>query len=100
MEARTTSILARLGFSEETLNKPVHIFSGGWWMRISLAKLLLMNPNALLLDEPTNHLDLQMLIWLEKFIEDYHGTLIIVFHDRYFLDRITNHIAEIHKGHI
>jgi len=100
MEVRAKEVLFGLGFREEDLLRSVRVFSGGWRMRIALAKLLLMHPTLLLLDEPTNHLDMETLIWLEKFIADYSGTLVIVSHDRYFLDRITNHIAEIYDGKI
>jgi ATP-binding cassette subfamily F protein 3 len=100
MEVRVKEILFGLGFEEKDLSQSVRIFSGGWRMRIALAKLLLMHPTLLLLDEPTNHLDMETLIWLEKFIADYRGTLVIVSHDRYFLDRITNHIAEIYDGKV
>lgn len=100
MEARTKAVLSGLGFAEKNFNQSVRSFSGGWRMRIALAKLLLTHPTLLLLDEPTNHLDMETLIWLEKFITEYSGTLVIVSHDRYFLDRITNHIAEIFDGKI
>ena len=100
MEARAKEVMSGLGFREEDLSRSVRVFSGGWRMRIALAKLLLMHPTLLLLDEPTNHLDMETLIWLEKFIADYSGTLVIVSHDRYFLDRIANHIAEIYDGKV
>lgn len=100
MEVRAKEVMSGLGFGEKDLSRSVRIFSGGWRMRIALAKLLLMHPTLLLLDEPTNHLDMETLIWLEKFIADYRGTLVIVSHDRYFLDRITSHIAEIYDGKV
>lgn len=97
-ETRVHKVLKGLGFSKsETLN-PVESFSGGWQMRITLAKLLLQEPDVLLLDEPTNHLDIPTLEWLETYLEDYDGTVILVSHDRYFLDQATNNTAEIERG--
>jgi ATP-binding cassette subfamily F protein 3 len=98
LEAQTKKILAGLGFSENDYEKRVETFSGGWQMRIALAKLLLINPRLLLLDEPTNHLDIQTLEWLEIFLQNYQGTIIIVSHDRFFLQRIVSKIILLERG--
>ena len=95
LEARAKQILAGLGFVVDDFNKPACEFSGGWQMRISLAKLLLKHPDLLLLDEPTNHLDLESVRWLESFLSSYTGCVLIVSHDRAFMDACVSHIAAI-----
>ncbi|HEX5003532.1 MAG TPA: ABC-F family ATP-binding cassette domain-containing protein [Bacteroidia bacterium] len=95
IESKASSILEGLGFATDTLTKPLNQFSGGWRMRVMLAKILLQQPGLLLLDEPTNHLDLPSIQWLESYLDNYEGTVVIVSHDRYFLDRVVNRIAEI-----
>lgn len=98
IEARCKEILCGLGFKPSDFTKKVCEFSGGWQMRISLAKILLEDPGCLLLDEPTNHLDIDTLVWLENFLKKFSGMLILVSHDRYFLDSLVTHIAEVdHK---
>jgi ATP-binding cassette subfamily F protein 3 len=94
-QAHTEKILLGLGFSVEELNAPTDTFSGGWRMRIELAKLLLKDNDILLLDEPTNHLDIESIIWLEQFLKKYKGALVMVSHDRMFLDQVTNRTIEI-----
>lgn len=94
-QSNAEKILEGLGFRSEELNKPLNLFSGGWRMRAILAKLLLMQPDILLLDEPTNHLDLPSIQWLENYLSAYQGTYIIVSHDRFFLDKTVNKIAEV-----
>ncbi|MDA9892591.1 ATP-binding cassette domain-containing protein [Flavobacteriaceae bacterium] len=94
-QARTEKILLGLGFTMEDLNAPTDTFSGGWRMRIELAKLLLKENDILLLDEPTNHLDIESIIWLEQFLKKYKGALVMVSHDRMFLDQVTNRTIEI-----
>ena len=88
-------ILKGLGFQSEDLDKHTSDFSGGWRMRIELAKILLKNPDIILLDEPTNHLDIISIIWLEKWLQNYNGAIILVSHDRNFLDAIINRTIEI-----
>lgn len=95
IQSRTEEILEGLGFSTDDLNRPLKLFSGGWRMRVMLAKLLLQKPALLLLDEPTNHLDLPSIEWVEKYIHDYEGSIVVVSHDRYFLDRTIENIAEV-----
>lgn len=95
LEARAKQILGGLGFHADDYDKPAHEFSGGWQMRISLAKLLLKHPDLLLLDEPTNHLDLESVRWLESFLTSYTGCVLIVSHDRAFMDACASHIASI-----
>jgi ATP-binding cassette subfamily F protein 3 len=94
-ELKTKTVLAGLGFSEEDLSKPTETFSGGWQMRLALAKLLLSQPNLLLLDEPTNHLDLEARNWLEEFLSAYPHSVIVVSHDRFFLDKVVTRIADL-----
>ncbi len=95
LETRAKMILSGIGFKREDFNKPIKEFSGGWRMRVFLSRLLLRNPDLLLLDEPTNHLDLPALIWLESYLSNFSGTLIIISHDRDFLNKVTNHITEL-----
>ena len=94
-QAQTEKILLGLGFSIIDLNAATDTFSGGWRMRIELAKLLLKDNDILLLDEPTNHLDIESIIWLEQFLKKYKGALVMVSHDRMFLDQVTNRTIEI-----
>ena len=96
----TEKILQGLGFQREDFNKLTDTFSGGWRMRIELAKLLLQNNDILLLDEPTNHLDIESIIWLEGFLKNYAGAVVIVSHDKMFLDNVTNRTIEISLGRI
>ncbi|WP_027138606.1 ABC-F family ATP-binding cassette domain-containing protein [Gaetbulibacter saemankumensis] len=96
----TEKILQGLGFKREDFNKLTDTFSGGWRMRIELAKLLLQNNDILLLDEPTNHLDIESIIWLEGFLNNYSGAVAIVSHDKMFLDHVTNRTIEISLGRI
>ena len=96
----TEKILQGLGFKREDFNKLTDTFSGGWRMRIELAKLLLQNNDILLLDEPTNHLDIESIIWLEHFLKQYTGAVAIVSHDKMFLDNVTNRTIEISLGRI
>ncbi|MER2999325.1 ABC-F family ATP-binding cassette domain-containing protein [Pontibacter populi] len=95
MQAEAEAILEGLGFSTEELQQPLASFSGGWRMRVMLAKILLQKPSLLLLDEPTNHLDLPSIKWLETYLERFEGAVIIVSHDREFLDRTTNITVEV-----
>src|ERR1700678_865912 len=95
IESRVGSVLTGLGFRREDWEKRVEAFSGGWQMRIALAKLLLEEPNLLLLDEPTNHLDLEARNWLESYLESYPNAFVLISHDRYFLDVTVSRIAEI-----
>lgn len=94
---KTEEILQGLGFSNADLQRPYKEFSGGWRMRVLLAKMILMNPDVLLLDEPTNHLDLPSIEWLEKYLTHYRGSVVIVSHDRYFLDRMVTKIVELYQ---
>lgn len=95
LESRARQILAGLGFPVEDFDKPAKEFSGGWQMRISLSKLLLRRPDVLLLDEPTNHLDLESVQWLERFLSSYDGTVLLVSHDRSFMDACVTHVAAL-----
>ena len=99
-QGETEKILQGLGFKREDFNKLTDTFSGGWRMRIELAKLLLQNNDLLLLDEPTNHLDIESIIWLENFLKIYPGAVVIVSHDKMFLDNVTNRTIEISLGRI
>ncbi|OUR94358.1 glycosyl transferase family 2 [Flavobacteriales bacterium 34_180_T64] len=99
-QGETEKILQGLGFKREDFNKLTDTFSGGWRMRIELAKLLLQNNDILLLDEPTNHLDIESIIWLENFLKNYIGAVVIVSHDKMFLDNVTNRTIEISLGRI
>ncbi|WP_334106312.1 ATP-binding cassette domain-containing protein [Methylobacillus sp.] len=95
--ARAAELLHGLGFSTADLTRPVSDFSGGWRVRLNLAQALMCRSDLLLLDEPTNHLDLDAVIWLENWLKDYRGTLLLISHDRDFLDAIVNHIAHIEQ---
>lgn len=94
---KTEEILQGLGFANADLKKPYKQFSGGWRMRVLLAKMILMHPDVLLLDEPTNHLDLPSIEWLEKYLQHYPGAVVIVSHDRYFLNRMVTKIVELYQ---
>jgi len=96
----TEKILQGLGFKRQDFDKLTDTFSGGWRMRIELAKLLLQNNDILLLDEPTNHLDIESIIWLENFLKSYSGAIVLVSHDKMFLDNVTNRTIEISLGQI
>lgn len=98
LEAKVRAVLFGIGFTEEDLARLTTEFSGGWQMRIALAKLLVRNPEVLLLDEPTNHLDLESVKWLEGFLRTYEGTVIVVSHDRAFMDNMVDNVAEISNG--
>jgi ATP-binding cassette subfamily F protein 3 len=95
MEHKAAAVLEGLGFATKDLSRPYNQFSGGWRMRVLLAKIMLQQPDILLLDEPTNHLDLPSIEWLEKYLQSYPGTVIIVSHDRLFLDRMVTKIVEL-----
>ena len=99
-QGETEKILQGLGFKRKDFDKKTDTFSGGWRMRIELAKLLLQNNDVLLLDEPTNHLDIESIIWLEQFLNNYSGAVVIVSHDKMFLDNVTNRTIEISLGRI
>ncbi|HEX4875851.1 MAG TPA: ABC-F family ATP-binding cassette domain-containing protein [Chitinophagaceae bacterium] len=94
---RTEEVLQGLGFSNEDLKRPYKEFSGGWRMRVLLAKMILQQPDLLLLDEPTNHLDLPSIEWLEKYLQHYQGSVVIVSHDKYFLNRMVTKIVELYQ---
>jgi ATPase subunit of ABC transporter with duplicated ATPase domains len=98
LEGRAREILAGLGFSQEMMDGDVGALSGGWKMRVGLARILLMRPDAMLLDEPSNHLDLESLIWLEELLKSYDGALLMTSHDREFMNRIVNKVVEIDGG--
>jgi ATPase subunit of ABC transporter with duplicated ATPase domains len=98
LEARAREVLDGLSFSQEMMDGDVGKLSGGWKMRVALARILLMRPDAMLLDEPSNHLDLESLIWLEQFLKSYDGALLMTSHDREFMNRIVNKIIEIDGG--
>ena len=100
LESKVRSVLFGLGFTERDMTRAATEFSGGWQMRIALAKLLIRNPEVLLLDEPTNHLDLESVKWLEGFLRGYAGTVIVVSHDRAFMDNMVDRVAEIDNGEV
>jgi len=100
LESRAREILAGLGFDPEVIDDDVGKLSGGWKMRVALARILLMRPDGLLLDEPTNHLDIESIIWLEQFLKGYDGALVMTSHDREFLNRIVTKILDIDGGDI
>ncbi|MBN1158798.1 MAG: ATP-binding cassette domain-containing protein [Bacteroidales bacterium] len=99
-DQKIEQVLKGLGFRRDDFSRLVSEFSGGWRMRIELAKVLLRSPDVILLDEPTNHLDIESIQWLEEFLGDYHGTVVLISHDRVFLDRVTNRTVEITMGAI
>jgi ATPase subunit of ABC transporter with duplicated ATPase domains len=98
LEGRAREALSGLGFSQEVMEGDVGALSGGWKMRVALARILLMRPDVMLLDEPSNHLDLESLIWLEQFLKGYEGALLMTSHDREFINRIINKVVEIDGG--
>ncbi|MBM7118268.1 ABC-F family ATP-binding cassette domain-containing protein [[Archangium] primigenium] len=100
LEGRAREILAGLGFSEEMMDGDVGALSGGWKMRVALARILLMSPDVMLLDEPSNHLDIESLIWLEGFLKNYEGAILMTSHDREFMNRIITKIIEIDGGEL
>ncbi|MBI5522528.1 MAG: ATP-binding cassette domain-containing protein [Desulfarculus sp.] len=100
LEARAGKVLAGLGFSQEQLGRDVSTLSGGWLMRAALARILLSNPDLILLDEPTNHLDLESLLWLEGHLVASPASLVLVSHDRVFLDKVVNRIVEVEQGQV
>ncbi len=100
IEAKVRGVMFGLGFKESDLNRATSEFSGGWQMRIALAKLLIRNPEVLLLDEPTNHLDLESVKWLEGFLRGYSGTVVVVSHDRAFMDNMVDRVAEVDNGKV
>ncbi|HEY0041514.1 MAG TPA: ABC-F family ATP-binding cassette domain-containing protein, partial [Flavisolibacter sp.] len=97
IEHKTEEVLQGLGFNNADLNRPYREFSGGWRMRVLLAKMILQAPDLLLLDEPTNHLDLPSIEWLEKYLQHYKGAVVIVSHDKYFLNRMVKKIVELYQ---
>lgn len=99
-KSEITGVLKGLGFSEEDFEKHVNTLSGGQKTRVSLGKLLLSRPDIIMLDEPTNHLDMDSIAWLETFLMNYQGAVIIVSHDRYFLNRVVTKIVEIDQGNV
>ena len=98
LESQAREVLAGLSFSQEMMDGDVGALSGGWKMRVALARILLMRPDVMLLDEPSNHLDLESLIWLEQFLKGYEGALLMTSHDREFMNRIVNKVLEIDGG--
>jgi ATP-binding cassette subfamily F protein 3 len=100
MQADTEKILLGLGFLKSDFDKPLTVFSSGWQMRVELAKILLKRPDTILLDEPTNHLDIESIQWLEGFLINYQGAVVLVSHDRAFLDNVTTRTIEITLGRI
>jgi len=100
VEARAREVLAGLGFSNERMDQEVGVLSGGWKMRVALAGILIQQPDLLLLDEPTNHLDLESIMWLEGFIRDYRGTVVMTCHDHEFMNQVVNRIVEIDEGRL
>ena len=100
VQSRAESVLEGLGFATADLNRPVETLSGGFRMRVALAQILLQKPDLLLLDEPTNHLDIVSIDWLEKYLKTYSGSVILVSHDRYFLNRMIDTVAHLYQGRI
>ena len=100
LEANAREILAGLGFAQDTMDDDVGTLSGGWKMRVALARILLMRPDALLLDEPTNHLDIESIIWLESYLRGFAGAILLTSHDREFMNRMVHKIIEIDSGEL
>ncbi|MDZ7315628.1 MAG: ABC-F family ATP-binding cassette domain-containing protein [candidate division KSB1 bacterium] len=100
IETQAKAVLSGLGFKPDDFNRSLHEFSGGKRMRVYLARLLLMNPDLLLLDEPTNHLDIASLEWLEEYLSDFRGSVVVISHDRFFIDRIAQKIYELYNGRL
>jgi ATPase subunit of ABC transporter with duplicated ATPase domains len=100
LEAKAREILAGLGFADEVVEGDVGALSGGWKMRVALARILLMKPDVMLLDEPTNHLDIESILWLEEFLKGFEGALVMTSHDREFMNRIVSKIIEIDGGEL
>ncbi len=100
IESKIERILTGLGFQSSDMHRKLREFSGGWKMRVELAKILLRNPDIMLLDEPTNHLDIESIEWLETFLQNYPGAIVLISHDRTFLDRVTDRTVEISKGRV
>ena len=100
LEARAREILAGLGFTNEMMDGDVGALSGGWKMRVALARILLMRPDVMLLDEPSNHLDLESIVWLEEFLQQYEGAILMTSHDREFMNRVVKKIVEIDGGEL
>ncbi|MEK7689570.1 MAG: ATP-binding cassette domain-containing protein, partial [Bdellovibrionota bacterium] len=100
LESRAKTLLLGFGFAKADFSRPLSEFSGGWLMRIQLARILLAEPDVLVLDEPTNHLDLESLLWLEEFLQSFRGALLVVSHDRVFLNRIATHVWELENRKI
>ncbi len=98
VEVRAQTVLTGLGFPVEDHHRPVESYSGGWKMRIALARILTLQPDLLLMDEPTNHLDLESIVWLEEWLRGYEGTMIVTSHDREFLNRLVTRIVEVYLG--
>ena len=98
MEGETEKVLSGLGFTRSDFQRPVSEFSSGWQMRVELAKILLQKPDVILLDEPTNHLDIESIQWLEEFLINYFGAVVLVSHDRAFLDNVSKRTVEIELG--
>jgi ATP-binding cassette subfamily F protein 3 len=97
VQYKTEEVLQGLGFSNGDLKRPYKEFSGGWRMRVLLAKMILQQPDLLLLDEPTNHLDLPSIEWLEKYLQHYKGAVVMVSHDKFFLNRMVKEIVELYQ---
>ncbi|HET6370331.1 MAG TPA: ABC-F family ATP-binding cassette domain-containing protein [Nitrospiria bacterium] len=100
IEAEAKKILAGLAFKPSDFDRPTESLSGGWLMRVALAKILLSGPDILLLDEPTNHLDLESVLWLEEFLDTYEGTILLISHDRSFMNRLVNRVVEIERNQL
>ena len=100
LDARARRIMAGLGFDERTMDEPLRTLSGGWMMRVALSRLLLRNPDVLMLDEPTNHLDLESVGWLQQFLAAYDGAIVLISHDRDFINAIANQIVEVADGRV